>query len=240
MLSAEGVLARGLQLKFFQWFNGIPLFSGGRVEMNSRTSCAEKDLVLLPGSRMAMPTRKQISVIALVFLALSLAAIAHAQDDAVTAIHGTIQKVDSTAKVIVVKTDDGVGHTLHIVDRTAVHGGDATDVAAKDSWHGLKAGREVVVHYTERGSEETAVEFDKVGDGGLKATEGTVKEIDRGGKSLVVVAGDGTEQTFRLTGHAAKDAGAGVGKGAKVTVYYIGESGKKVAHFFGTTSSGPH
>ena len=138
--------------------------------------------------------------------------------------------------------DDGqtaLVQKLHFLDSTAVHGGDAADVASKDSWHGLKEGGEVVVHYTKSGTEDTAVEIDKIGDGGLKTTEGTVKEIDRGGKNLVVVAGDATEETFRLTGQAAKDAGVGIGKGSKVTVFYIGKAGKKVAHFLGTTSSGP-
>jgi hypothetical protein len=182
---------------------------------------------------------KRTAIVCGTILALSLVPIAHGQQDAVTAVHATIQKVDSTSKTIVVKTDDGVGHTVHFLDSTAVHGGDATDVAAKDSWHGLKEGGEVVVHYSKSGTEDTAVEIDKVGEGGLKTTEGTVKEIDRGGKSVVVVAGDGTEQTFRLTGEAAKDTGTGIGKGSKVTVFYIGKAGKKVAHFLGTTSSGP-
>jgi hypothetical protein len=190
--------------------------------------------------RLASVARRRMGIISGTILALTLVAIAHGQDDAVTAAHATIQKVDSSAKTIVVKTDDGVGHTLRFLDSTAVHGGDAADVASKDSWHGLKEGGEVVVHYTKSGSEDTAVEIDKIGDGGLKATEGTVKEIDRGGKNLVVVAGDGTEQTFRLTGEAAKDTGAGIGKGSKVTVFYIGKAGKKIAHFLGTTSSGPY
>jgi hypothetical protein len=51
-----------------------------------------------------------------------------------------------------------------------------------------------------------------------------------------VKTADGTEETFRLTGHATADAGKGIAagteKGTKVTVYYTEESGKKVAHFF--------
>jgi hypothetical protein len=189
--------------------------------------------------RFSAIARRGTGIISGTFLALSLIAIAHGQEDVVTAAHATIQKVDSTSKTIVVKTDDGVGHTIHFLDSTAVHGGDAADVASKDSWHGLKEGGEVVVHYTKRGTEDTAVEIDKVGAGGLKTTEGTVKEIDRGGKNLVVLAGDGTAQTFRLTGQAVKDTGAGIGEGSKVTVFYIGKAGKKIAHFLGTTSSGP-
>jgi hypothetical protein len=182
---------------------------------------------------------KRIGIITGTILALSIMAIAFGQEDVVTAAHATIKKVDSIGKTIAVKTDDGIDHTLHFLDSTAIHGGDAADVAAKDSWHGLKEGGEVVVHYTKKGTEDTAVEIDKIGSGGFEATEGTVEVIDRGGKKLVVAAGDGTEETFRLTGRAANETGADIGKGSKVTVFYIGKAGKKVAHFLGTTSSGP-
>ena len=49
---------------------------------------------------------------------------------------------------------------------------------------------------------------------------------------------DGTEQAFRLTDHAAEDSARDIGKrtekAAKATVYYMEDSGKKVAHFFET------
>ena len=67
-------------------------------------------------------------------------------------------------------------------------------------------------------------------------TDVTIKDIDRGGKKLIVKSGDGVESTFRLTDHAAKDGGKDIGegmeKGVKVTVYYTEDAGKKVAHFF--------
>jgi hypothetical protein len=207
--------------------------------MNQRTSRAKTGVTFSRRTQLVRYSRLSARNISLAFLALSLVAIGYGQDSAMTAAHATIQKIDSAGKTIVVKTDDGVGHTLHVLDSTAVHGADAGDAATKDSWHGLKEGGEVIVHYTKTGTDETALEIDKVGADGMKATEGTVKEIDKGGKNLVVVAGDGTEQTFKMTGQATKEAGAGVGKGSKVTVFYIGRAGKKVAHFLGTTSSGP-
>jgi hypothetical protein len=165
-----------------------------------------------------------------------ISASAYAAEDVVSAIHGTIKRVDAGAKTVVIKTDDGVEHSMHVVDRTVVHGADATDDAAKDSWRGLKEGTDVVAHYTKRGAEDTAVEIDNVGRDGLKTTEGTVSEIDRGGKKLVIDAADGAKQTFRLTDHATEDAGKDVAKattkGSKVTVYYTEDAGRKVAHFF--------
>ncbi len=170
-----------------------------------------------------------------IFASMLVTAVCAAQD-AVSAVHGTIEKIDSGTKTMVVKADDGTEHSLHFVATTTVHGADASAKATDDSWHGLRQGTEVVAHYTTRGTEDTAVEIDKVGQDGLKTMDGTVKDIDRGGRTLVVKTADGTEQTFRLTGHATEDGGAdiakGTEKGAKVTVYYTEQGGKKLAHFF--------
>lgn len=169
-------------------------------------------------------------------LVLLCGCVSFAEEAAMNAIEGTVKKVDAAAKTIVVRTASGAEHTLHFVGRTTVHGAEATETGMKDTFHGLKEGTEVVAHYTAKGGEETAEEVDRVGSGGLKTAEGTVSHIDRAGKTIVVKAADGTEETYRLTDHAAKDAGKGIAQGteksAKVTVYYTEEAGKKVAHFF--------
>jgi len=158
---------------------------------------------------------------------------------ALTAVRGTVERIDSGAKTIVVKAADGTEHTFHFVARTAVHGGEKAGAATKESFHGLKEGSEVVVHYTAKGTEETAEEVDRIGDGGLKTTEGTITNLDRSAKTVTVRTADGTEQAFRLTDHAADDAGKDVSVGAeksgKVTVYYTEQAGHKVAHFFSRT-----
>jgi hypothetical protein len=73
---------------------------------------------------------------------------------------------------------------------------------------------------------------------------GVVKKIDKGTKTVVVKAADGTEHTIKYTDKTAvegtKDAGKGVAKGsaetylgakkgAKVTVHYTEEGGEKTA-----------
>jgi len=159
-----------------------------------------------------------------------------AADDVASAVHGVITKTDAAGKTIVVKTKDGTEHTIHFVGKTTVKGGEMTADAAKDTFHGLKEGSEVVAHYTVKGTEKTAVEVDKVGKGGFKAMEGTVTKVGEGGKTITVKAADGTEHTFDVVGHdtkvAAVDTGKGTEKGAKVTVYYSESAGKKVVHFF--------
>jgi hypothetical protein len=166
-------------------------------------------------------------------LGMSFAAIAmFAADDVVTAVEGTVKKVDAGTKTVVVATADGTEHTVHFVKKTSVHGWDASEAGAKDGMHGVKEGSHVVVHYTVKGTEKTAQEMDRIGDGGLKVAEGTVSKIDRGGKTLAVKTADGAEATYKITDHAVVDAGKAVEKASKVTVYYTEEGGKKVVHFF--------
>jgi hypothetical protein len=100
----------------------------------------------------------------------------------------------------------------------------------------LKEGSEVAAHYTEKGSEKTAVEVDHLGKDGIKSVDGTVSRVGEGGKTVTVKAADGTEQTFDVVGKDTKESAVAIGKGAdktgKVTVYYTESAGKKVAHFF--------
>lgn len=172
-------------------------------------------------------------VLATLFLVLCSSAFA------LTAVRGKVEKFDRTAKTVVVKTADGTEHTFHFVGRTAVHGTEMAGAAAKDSFHGLKEGSDVVVHYTAKGGKETAEEIDHVGEDGLKTTEGTITHLDRDAKTVTVKTADGTEQVFHLTDRAAEDGGKDISEGAeksgKVTVYYTEEAGHKVAHFFSKT-----
>ncbi len=148
--------------------------------------------------------------------------------DLVSIIHGTIKKVDHTTKTIVVKTADGTEHTIKVTDDGVVKG-------TKDGFDGLKEGTEVVARTTGKGVDETAVDVGKVSKDGFKVTKGTVEKFDKDAKTIVVKSADGTEKTFELSGKALDDAakgtGKGVEKGAKVTVYYTEEAGKKTAHF---------
>jgi len=172
----------------------------------------------------------------LAVLAAFFAVMAMAADDAVSAVHGVVTKVDSAAKTIVVKTKDGTEHTIHFVDKTTVRGAEGVETGAKDTFHGVKEGSEVVAHYTVEGTDKTAVEVDKVGKDGMKSMEGVVTKVGEGGKTVTVKTADGTERTFDVVGHgtkvAAVDTAKGTEKGAKVTVYYTEGAGKKVAHFF--------
>jgi hypothetical protein len=203
------------------------------VRAKSKAANASGHSTRLKGEIMKVQKGK---LVLMVLLLSAAASTAYAAKDVAGVVEGTVKKTGAIAKTIVVKTADGTEHTFHVVDRTAIHGTEATARGAKGTFHGLKEGSSVVVHYTAKGTEETAEEIDHIGKGGLKETQGTVKGIDRGAKTVSVKTADGAEETFRLTDRAARDAGKGIGEGAekseKVTVYYTEEAGHKIAHFF--------
>jgi hypothetical protein len=162
--------------------------------------------------------------------------MAFAAKEKVSAFKGTVTKIDNAARTAAVKAADGTEHVVHFVSRTAVHGVDKSAAYAQDAFHGLREGSSVIVHYTVKGTEETAEEVDRIGKDGLRSAEGTVSSIDRGGKAMTIRTASGAEETYKMADHAAEDAGKEIGsaveKSGKVTVYYTEESGHKVAHFF--------
>lgn len=98
-------------------------------------------------------------IIGIAVLVCSITTFAFAVEPVVTATHGAITKIDKAAKTFAVKTADGAEHVFYWAKGTSVHGMEAADVAATDSWHGLKEGSEVVAHSTMRGAKDTACAF---------------------------------------------------------------------------------
>jgi hypothetical protein len=175
---------------------------------------------------------KTLALVGAFALSTSLTLVAQ---DVVHAVDGTVKKVDTGTKTMVVETKDGAEHTFHYTSDVTVDGAKDTEKGTVDAAHGVTEGSKVAVHYTVAGGKETAHEIDKIGDDGLKATDGTVSHIDKGAKTIAVKTSDGSVETFHLTDRAAKDTGkdigTGVDKSAKVTVYYTEKAGVKTAHF---------
>jgi hypothetical protein len=148
--------------------------------------------------------------------------------DSVTIILGTIKKMDSTTKTIVVKTADGTEHTIKVADAATVKG-------TKDGFSGLREGAEIVAKTTGKGADETAIEIGKISEDGFKATDGTVERFDKDTKTIVVKNVHGAKKKFELGGKALEDAGkatrAGIAKGTIVTVYHTEEGGEEVAYY---------
>src|SRR6266487_3728668 len=147
-------------------------------------------------------------------VALALAAIgsvaASQSDQASTnVITGTVEKVDSGAKTIAVKTADGTIETVKFTEKTTVHGlKNATkggDLAGKEGGH-------VIVHATGEGADKTAHSVEWLGDKTVHTAEGTVDDVGKGTKTVAVKTADGTKQAFEVSEHATVDTGKAVGR----------------------------
>ena len=182
------------------------------------------------------PFRVSLQV-ALAFVALCFVAVSQGAQTSTNVIAGTLDKVDSGAKTIAVKTADGAVDTVKFTDKTTVHGlkdaAKGTDLAGKEGGH-------VIVHTVGAGSDKTAHSVEWLGDKTVHTTEGTVEHVGKGSKTVAVKTADGTKETFAVADHATVDTGKdiaryserGTQKGEHVTVYYTEEGGKKVAHLF--------
>jgi hypothetical protein len=179
--------------------------------------------------------RRNLAVTVAILSLFSFAGIARATEKTAS-VEGVVTKIDRDAKTLEVKAVDGTEHTMHLVRRTVVHGGKESYKRGEDAARDLQEGNQVVVHYTKQGIDETAEEIDQIGKDGLKTSEGTLTEFDRSARTMTIKVADGTEETYRLTEHAAEDAGIetedAAKKSAHAIVYYSEEAGRKVAHFF--------
>lgn len=174
------------------------------------------------------------TVLPLLLFSFVFAAPCARADNVVT---GTLEKVDTGAKTVTVKTADGTEDVVKYTGKTTADGAKslahATDLVGKEGGH-------VIIHCTTEGSEKVAHSIHYVGDKTVHATEGTVEDIGKDGKTVTIKTADGTEKTFDVAGHATVDAGKDVGvysadgvkKGAHVTVYSTEDAGKAIAHVF--------
>jgi len=165
------------------------------------------------------------------------ALVVYAADNDHKTVHGSITKLDSEAKTLVVKTKQSE-MTFRFLDSTKVQGVEKALAGSKSEFKGLSEGSEVIVHYWEGDGQKSAYEIDKVGKDGVKYLDGAVTKVGKGGKTVSIKTADGTQHTFEVAGTDTEDAAKKVEKASaktgKVTVYYIEDGGKKVAHYFET------
>jgi hypothetical protein len=186
---------------------------------------------------MPRPDSRPPLLLFLAALLLSTSTIAAAQEPppiagvtGTLALEGTVDKTYAGANTIVVKAADGVAHLFHFTKRTVVHGATEADASFEE----LTAGSRVVVHYAAQDTERNAIEVDRIGAYGLREMQGVVTGVDRRAKRLSIRLADGSTETLQLSEHAAGHVGdldRAIDR-AIVIVYYVEESGGKVAHYF--------
>jgi hypothetical protein len=171
--------------------------------------------------------------IALLATVVLLASVRPSHAETANVFTGTLKKVDTDTKTIVVDTGEGTEKTAKFTEKTTVNGlkdgAKATDLAGKEGGH-------VIVHTVG----DTAHGVTWVGDKSVHSSEGVIDDVGKGTKTVAVKTADGSKDTFEVADHAAVGTSKrvtdysveGAKKGEHVTVYYTEEGGKKIAHFF--------
>jgi hypothetical protein len=184
-------------------------------------------------------TAQKLFFAVLMFAAFTHLAIA---EDVIHAVEGVVTKVDLDAKTVFVKSADGTEHTFKYTAKTTMRGagmaGHAVKAGTVDTYMKGKEGTMVLVHYTEKGADKTAVGFRDMGKDTVKVSDGTVTKVDKTARTVTVKTKDGSEETYQVAKDATVDSEHGLMKGAdyakegaKVSVHYTEDAGKKVAHF---------
>jgi cytoskeletal protein RodZ len=149
------------------------------------------------------------------------------------AIVGTVESVDNAAKTVSIKTADGTVKVVKVSEKTTVEGMKA---GANYTALGAEKGAHIVVKYSGDGADATVTGIKYLGKGTVRVSEGTVTKVDDAAKTVTVKTASGAEEVYSWSEKGTVETGKGIAKGttqgAKVSVYYTEEGGKKVAHFF--------
>ncbi len=114
---------------------------------------------------MQVHTRRRVVFCLVAIVGLAILPVAPAQDqDLVHILSGVVKHVDRGSKKMIVKTDDGVEHTIKWTGKTTWEG-------TKDAGKGVGEGAKLTVKYTEKAGEKTAVGVKDVGADTKKALE---------------------------------------------------------------------
>jgi len=175
------------------------------------------------------------------FLPASFAATAQ---EVIHALIGTIGSINSAAKTIVVKTDDGVeanlkdmvnSHRKIAFDKSA-----RADAAAAGDFS--RSGEHVIVYYFGFGDLRTVVAMRSLGPGPFAKTVGTVVSFNKKEHSLTMTDQSGEAQLFEVAPDSVADTELGAvggldfrpAKGDPVQVTFAVVNGNRTALFIGT------
>ena len=138
---------------------------------------------------------------------------------------GTIENIDSAANTITVRLADGTDKTLQLAKRLVVNGREETRNRAESA---LTAQERAVIYYTDKGSDETAVDVESLNHAMRRTITGTLISADKGNRTVVLRTANGKEETFRVQNDAVIESSDGVmifaqfepQAGAQITLHY--------------------
>ena len=117
---------------------------------------------------------------------------------------GTIENIDSAANTITVKLSDGTDKTLQLAKRLVVNGREETRSRVE---FGLMARERAVIYYTDKGSDQTAVDVESLNHAMRRTITGTLISADKDNKTVVLRTANGKEETLRVQNDAVIESG---------------------------------
>lgn len=152
---------------------------------------------------------------------------------------GAVEKIDAEAKMIYVKSKNGVVKAFKWTKKTTAHG---IKTAAVWTNHEAHVGAHVVIRSLKIAGEETIAGIHWFGDGTVKIVKGAAKFVAKGSKKIAVtVAGEATE-IYEISEHAVVHTGKDIWHGAvkvekttekevKAGIHIIEKGGKRFIKF---------
>jgi hypothetical protein len=140
---------------------------------------------------------------------------------------GTVEKIDAEAKLIYVKSKDGVVKAFKWTAKTTAHGIEAAAVWTDRAAH---VGAHVVVRAVTIAGKDTIKGLHWFGHGTLKVIEGTVHYIEKNGKKVGHTVANEAREIYEVSEHAVINTGKTIGHGAKVVGKHVGKDVSAVIH----------
>jgi hypothetical protein len=161
--------------------------------------------------------QKSLLTAPLIAVCFLMASHALTAQEVVHALTGTVNNIDSTAKVITVTTDDGSVGTFD--ESAAPHAWGKLDkslrIDAVAAGEFNQTGARVVVYYFGWGEPRTAVGFRTIAPGTVTRTDGIVVKLEKGEHLLTVKEQSGKVDSFKITPDAVAETGVGAVDGFK-------------------------
>lgn len=161
------------------------------------------------------------------------------EDGSKDAFVGAVEKIDAEAKMIYVKSKDGVVKAFKWTKKTTTHG---INTAAVWTNHKAHVGAHVVIRSLRIAGEETIAGIHWFGEGTVKVVKGTAKFVTKGTKKIAVTVADGATEIYDIAEHAVVHTGKDIWHGAakvektaekevKAGIHIFEKGGKKFVKF---------
>ncbi len=160
-------------------------------------------------------------------------------DDSKDAFVGTVEKIDAEAKMVYVKSKDGVVKAFKWTKKTTAHGIKEAVVWTDRAVH---VGAHVVIRSLKVAGEETIKGIHWFGQGTVKVVEVAIKHVGKGTEKVAFAIAGEAKEIYDVSEHALVSTGKKITHGTKeiekktekevlASVHVMEQNGKRFVHF---------